>query len=58
MRGRSRRMVHEGCLDERDGRKTDGSERRPGFTVRLFPIGQPRITDERVVLRKRLFGDI
>lgn len=34
MCSRSRRVVPEGCLDERDGRQTDYFERCPGLTVR------------------------
>jgi len=55
--GRSCRMVHEGCLDERDGWQTHDSERCPGFTVR-FSLFSCRVTDEYAVFRKRLFGDI
>lgn len=29
-------MVHEGCLDERDGRQSHNSERRSGRIVRLW----------------------
>jgi len=57
MCSRPRWMVHEGCLDERDGRQTDDSERCPGFTV-CFPLSSQRATDKCVVFRKRLFGDI
>ena len=57
MCSRSRRVVYEGCLDERDGRQTDDSERCPGFTVCSLLFSQ-RATDECAVFRKRLFGDI
>jgi len=33
--GRPRWMVYERCLDERDGRQSDDSERCPGCTVRF-----------------------
>ena len=38
MRSGSRRMVYEGCLDERDGRQTDHSERRSGCSVRFLSL--------------------
>ena len=36
-------MVHEGRLDEGDGRQSDDSERRPGCTVRFWLLGR-RVT--------------
>ena len=41
--GRPCWMVHEGCLDERDGRQSDNSERCPGCAVRFWSLGR-RVT--------------
>ena len=57
MRSRSRRVVHEGCLDERDGRQTDDPERCPRCPVRFLSVCE-FATDKCAASRKRFFGDI